>query len=497
MLVDQICYRSPKTVMLRRFISLNITRAIILRFSLTEKAKQLPQLRLSVVTVAEVEMSLPFLYSVCPHSPVSTEKEHHYWSWYLQKKATTLISSPPFLLLLRRNPSNCSLSNHRKTEADAIPSSSRTPPRRSSHAISALLFLPLSKTIDKPNSPERLLLQEMAALSVAFLLLSVLGVPAKCSSSFSFPRFEKSPNFSSRIALFGDAEVDGVDSSIRVARPYISSTGSIFYRKPINFSDWYWGKIASFSTDFEFSVSPGSDGITFVVLPIELPLDGRLSGLSPGSDRFLAVEFNASADGEFHVGEENRTQAKIFRVHDVSAAGLSLNSGEKLHSRIDYYPASRKLEVRLTKSGASQPLNPLFSHTVDVSEIWKDEMFVGLSSSSRNSTGGTSVYSWSFRLSHLPHFLHSEPLDPHSFLERRQHANDHWSGGYLSRILTALIFGVGCGAALAVMVLFAWSVFLERRSLVQPECSVHPVDFEYEKIKVAAIKDASIPAAKK
>ncbi|XP_058109315.1 putative L-type lectin-domain containing receptor kinase V.1 [Magnolia sinica] len=337
----------------------------------------------------------------------------------------------------------------------------------------------------------------MAVLSLAFLVFSLLTFSAKPISSFSFPRFQKTPNISSEIALFGDAEINGSDSSIRIARPLFSSFGRVFYKKPINFFDRRWGKISSFSTEFSFSFSSGSNGVAFVVLPIEFPLNRRFSRLSPGSDRILAVEFSTSSDTEFDDGPANGTHARILKIHDVSAVGLVLNSGEKLHSWIDYNSVLKEFEVRLSRSGAARPLNPLISHPIDLSEIWKDEMFVGLSSWSRNSTRASSVYSWSFRLNYVPVYLHSEPLDPRAFLEHRKHRSMHWRSDYVSRILTALIFGVGCGAAVAVIVLFLWSVFVDKRSLVQPECPVHPVDFEYEKITTVGIKDANVPVAGK
>ncbi|KAM0986333.1 hypothetical protein ACFX13_013772 [Malus domestica] len=40
------------------------------------------------------------------------------------------------------------------------------------------------------------------------------------------------------------------------------------------------------------------------------------------------------------------------------------------------------------------------------------ELFVGLSAMSRNSSQTCSVYSWSFEQKHVPHWMHSQPLDP-------------------------------------------------------------------------------------
>lgn len=180
-----------------------------------------------------------------------------------------------------------------------------------------------------------------------------------------------------------------------------------------------------------------------------------------------------------------------MKISGDSVPYLVLDSGEKLYSWIDYDLGRKRLEVRLSKSGLIRPYDPSVSYSIDLSGMWKDEMFVGLSSLNENpnSTVPSSVYSWSFYLRRGVDFMHSEPLDPRAFLEERKRQEVRRRNDFVWSILTTLAFGVGCGAAVSVLVLFAWSMLVDRRSLAPMECPVHPVDFEYEKIVTVAVKD--------
>lgn len=181
-----------------------------------------------------------------------------------------------------------------------------------------------------------------------------------------------------------------------------------------------------------------------------------------------------------------------MRICDLSALNLDLDSGVNLHSWIDYDARSKKLEVRLSKSGLLRPFDPLVSYPVDLGGMWKGEMLVGISSSSENSTKKSWLYSWSFELKGDVSLMHSEPLDPRAFLPNSRRETVPRRSGYIWRVLTALAFGVGCGLVIAFLVLFGWSVLVDRQSLTEKEYPPHPVDIEYEKIVTVAIKDNDV-----
>ncbi|OVA17716.1 Legume lectin domain [Macleaya cordata] len=341
------------------------------------------------------------------------------------------------------------------------------------------------------------------SFSLLFLVFYFVTLSAKPFSSFSFKRFDENPEFDSKIALYGDAKVVNAGSSVKINSPSISSAGKLIYRNPIKFHEGNPRKQISFSTYFSFSISPeNGDGLAFMLLPSGFPLevfDGRSFGLSPGFKKrgvgFLVVEFDTSMNVELgdlngnHVGIDIGSLVSA-RVSNVSSINLVLNSGQRLHSWIDYDASSKRLEVRLGKLSDIRPKDPLLSYQIDLSEMWKGkEVFVGIGSSSGNSTQTCSVYSWSFRLRHVPTWMHSEPLDPRVYSQETKHPTAQGRSVCVLRILTVLLFGTGCGALAASVVLFLWAIFVNRRAVVVPaEYPVHPVEFGYEKIKVVTEK---------
>lgn len=210
--------------------------------------------------------------------------------------------------------------------------------------------------------------------------------------------------------------------------------------------------------------------------------------------RYLAVEFDTSLDenvGDLnanHVGVDVGTLVSV-KTSDISSINLVLNSGVKLHSWIDYDSSSKRIEVRLSKFGSSRPYDPLLVYQVDLGEMWRDEeVLVGLSSSSGKSMQTTSVYSWKFRTRSIPKWLHSQPLDPRAFSSK--HSKEKLAQkrkicalGFLS----GLVFMIGCGALLALIVLFLWALFdngSETVLTIPTKCTAPSGGFRYEKINV-------------
>lgn len=333
------------------------------------------------------------------------------------------------------------------------------------------------------------------SFSVLTLLLS-LGSP-EWVASLSLPN---NPKFDANLLLLGDAKsVEGASSRVELTAPNSSpSSGLLIQRKPFKFVTASSKRHAptSFSTDFAFSISPGDgDGLALIVVPADfLPKFSRESfGLSR-EKRYFAVEFDTFFDG--NVGDENANHVGVdvcslvsLKVSNVSSIDLVLNSGNKLHSWVDYDSSSKRLEVRLSKSGSTRPYDPLLVYQIDFGEMWRgEEVLVGLSSSSGNSRQMTSVYSWKFRVRTVPKWLHSQPLDPQGFSSKHnQEKLAHKNKGCVFWFLSGLIFATGCGMLVAFAVLFLSFVF------ANPEVAVIPVkcsrssgdsDFRYEKINV-------------
>ncbi|XP_057983730.1 L-type lectin-domain containing receptor kinase VIII.2-like [Malania oleifera] len=338
---------------------------------------------------------------------------------------------------------------------------------------------------------------------VFFGALSVV-VPV---SPFAFRNFGNDSGFESEISLFGDAKIVDGGSAVQLTRSAAWSAGRVVCGKPIKLVEGNPRRKVSFSTYFSFSISPDNgDGLALAILPIGFPVDvfnGSSFGLSPGlwEDKFkvLAVEFDTFRDANYsdlndnHVGIDIGNSLVSVAVRNASSLNLVLTSGERMHSWIDYEAGSNRLEVRLSKFGSMRPVDPLLSYPIDLAEVWmEEEVIVGLTSSSRNSSQTCSVYSWSFKLRHAPHWLHSLPLDPGAVHDKSKPPMDKKRSTCLLRFLAALIFGTGCGALGSFIVLFVWTICGNRRPVVPEEFAVCPVEFEYKKIKVVvdkAIKD--------
>ncbi|KAJ4834741.1 hypothetical protein Tsubulata_012574 [Turnera subulata] len=333
------------------------------------------------------------------------------------------------------------------------------------------------------------------------LLLSPLkGLTAYPSSSFSLQNFGKDPNFEANIGLYGDAKAVGNGSALQLTQSQSYSAGRVMYKKPIKLVE---GKphpenLASFSSYFSFSMSPeNGDGLAFVMVPSGFNVtvfDNTPFGLYLESEknntRIVAVEFDTRRDVKYGDLNDNHVGIDVggfvsVRMRNISSLNMVLNSGKVLHSWIDYEAGSKRLEVRLSQSGETKPVDPLLSHPIDLSKVWYDEgVFVGLSSSNGNSSQACYLHSWSFQLRHIPHWMHSQPLNPQAFAINVKPVVAHKRSGCLLRMLAAMVFGAACGALGALAVLYLWTIFGNRRPVVPEECSVHPLDIDYKKVKI-------------
>ncbi|KAE9592024.1 putative non-specific serine/threonine protein kinase [Lupinus albus] len=264
--------------------------------------------------------------------------------------------------------------------------------------------------------------------------------------------------------------------------------------------------MALFSTSHYFIL------LTFLILFLKIHAFHPLSSFSftgfekdPKFESSLALYGNANViNGGSEVllssgSGSSRGSGKIMSKKPIKLAEVivfvGLKSGEKLHAWIDYEASSRRLEVRLSQYDHSRPSDPMLWHTINFSNLWKaKEMFVGFSPVKSDSSEACSLYSWSFILRHLPYWMHSEPLDPkHLAIQETVFQEVKPRSDCLLRILAAMIFGAGCGALTAFIMLYVWTIFGNSRPVVPEEYVMQPIECEYKKVNVVvekAIKDA-------
>ncbi|KAG9453263.1 hypothetical protein H6P81_006167 [Aristolochia fimbriata] len=345
-------------------------------------------------------------------------------------------------------------------------------------------LFPLS-TLDAPFTRS---LTKYCALVLCWALC-ILALSTRPISCFSFSKFDNDRYFGSQISLYGDAEISSNDSSLRLARSSLPSWGRIMSKRPIKISPRNPTKVVSFCSYFSFAVSPGNtDGLAFFMVPKDLSADllnNSSFGVSPG---VLAVEFDTFKDHRFkdpnanHVGLDIGSLISVV-YRDAAESKLVLNSGVRLHCWIDYDLNSRQLEVRVSKSGAAKPLDPFISYRINLSEMFGRGVFVGISSSSRNGTQATSVYSWSLELKRVANFIHSEPVDPQTVAQGTEQKLVRYKSDYLLRSLAGMILGAGCGAMVALIVLFVWSMLENKHHLAPSEYPVYPADVGLSEIE--------------
>ncbi|MED6167311.1 hypothetical protein PIB30_001735 [Stylosanthes scabra] len=320
---------------------------------------------------------------------------------------------------------------------------------------------------------------------------------------FSFAEFQKDPKFKSNVALFGGSKVVNGGSRIQ-----LSGSGKVMYKRSIKLLEGKPRQLASFSTYFTFSMPLYNNrgGLAFVMVPngsksdfFEKSSSGYPSLLKNGKSGVVGVEFSPSTKGghvscnvAINVGDP---------VIPARAINKSFNwvvkNGEKIHAWIDYVASSRQLEVRLSQHGSTKPYDPFLWHKIDLAEVLKEkQIFVGLSpmnfldDSSSYESQACFLYSWSFVLRKFPHTMHSEPLDPKVLVKTSDKGknlvvnNKPRNDDCILKILSAMIFGTGCGALSAFVLLYLWTIFGGNRRPVVPEEFVLQHDVEYRKVKI-------------
>ncbi|KAI3514390.1 hypothetical protein L1887_12752 [Cichorium endivia] len=324
-----------------------------------------------------------------------------------------------------------------------------------------------------------------------FLTSSFKSLTADTNSSFSFKNFGRNSSFESVLALYGDAKVVNDSSSLQLTAPSVSSAGRVIYKNPIKFYGGTPKKLVSFSTYFSFSISSDSrngDGLAFIVFsdgyPADLFDDNGSFGLPYGDNlKFLSVEFDTLMDDKYGDMNENHIGIDLSSFVSLKAINLSslnfgLKSGNRLQVWIDYQSSSRRLEVRLSKSGENRPVDPLLFHHIDLPKIWPENngFFVGLSSSNGNSSQLCNVHSWSFKTRESPDWMHSEPLDPILFKGREEtEIKIHKKSDCVMRILSALILGIGLGALGSFIGMFMWTICAKRRPIAPEDYAMKHV----------------------
>jgi hypothetical protein len=286
------------------------------------------------------------------------------------------------------------------------------------------------------------------AFCVRLAVLSLLARCLLCSPAdvdFVYNGFRGAANLT----------VDGSASVLRGGALRLTTDGNYlmghaFFGPPVRMVLDGGDAVASFSTAFVFDIVTaagrgGGAGLAFVaaaskVLPgaspsLYLGLLGK-DTIGNASNHVFAVEFDtAQAPGilneinDNHVGVDLNSlvsnvsePAGYFADDDGRKVPVPLESRQPIQAWVDYDGRSKILNVTIAPvSVASRPRRPLISQLIDLSPIFKRDMYVGFSAATGKLASSHYVFSWSFRsggvarsidLSQLPEVPKPPPPSP-------------------------------------------------------------------------------------
>ncbi|GKV32941.1 hypothetical protein SLEP1_g41504 [Rubroshorea leprosula] len=243
----------------------------------------------------------------------------------------------------------------------------------------------------------------------AFYAAVISMALAQDQNEFIFNGFSEGSN----LHLDGLATIHP-DGLLQLTNTSMTEMGHAFHRFPLQFNrSSNSAPSYSFSTCFVFAMVPESPslsghGIAFVISPsrdFSQALAGRYLGLFNTStngrptNHVLAVEFDTIYNPDFDNIKENHV-------------GIDVND-LKSNVWIDYDEEEGLLNVTLAPITSLKPDWPLLSISIDLSEIFLDEMYVGFSAATGSSAASDHyILGWSFskngkaqslEISQLPH----------------------------------------------------------------------------------------------
>jgi Legume lectin domain len=281
-----------------------------------------------------------------------------------------------------------------------------------------------------------------------------------------------------RLLLHGSAKL--AHSSVHLSAP----GASVIYNKPLSLlgND----PASGFTTHFSFSTVPANvvnfGELDFFLLPYNngngdslFETNGVLQlELPPNAVSVKLVSVNKT---------ENNIKINVGSDLIAESSGLASPSvSGQLHCVINYNGISKRMEVKIRDSKESEMMSAFLSYPVELTSLLsKETLFVGMRYSGRNLTQSIKLNSWSFSTDDGAqiHSLHSEPLDPRSFVvaSSKDHpANHKW--GHPWGFLVAIVFAAAC-----VLLLVGYTIVSTLNSVShESENGTFPVQAGYRKM---------------
>ncbi|KAK4485234.1 hypothetical protein RD792_007863 [Penstemon davidsonii] len=245
-------------------------------------------------------------------------------------------------------------------------------------------------------------------------LTSILFIQTQLTSAvdFIFNGFD-----SSNISLYGTSTIES--RILTLTNDTTFSIGRAFYPSRIRTKEPNSSFVLPFSTSFIFAMAPYEDrlpghGFVFFFVPHD-GIQGASSAQNLGlfnftnmnpSSHIFGVEFDVFENEEFRDINDNHVGIDVNSLISLSSyeAGywdnensferLRLNNGRNYQVWIDY--DNGIVNVTMAPVGMIRPNRPLLSVSLNLSDVFEDEMYVGFTASTGVLVQSHKILGWSF-----------------------------------------------------------------------------------------------------
>lgn len=330
----------------------------------------------------------------------------------------------------------------------------------------------------------------------ALIFLSIIPVSSQLNE-FLYSGFKDA---ATNLTLSGVSEIQK-NGILRLTNETSRLLGHAFYPSPFKFKNSSNGTALSFSTCFVFIIVPeypklGGHGLAFTIATTKdlKALPSQYLGLLNSSvvnltNHLFAVEFDTVQDFEFgdindnHIGidlgslKSNASASAAYYTgdSDSSKQDLNLKGGKPIQVWIDYDSVQNVVNVTISPT-SKKPKIPILSSHVDLSSLFEEYMYVGLSASTGLLASSHYMLGWSFKLNgQAPALdLSSLPSLP---------------GGHKKQY-TGLVIGVSAAVVVFVIVSISTAIYLIRKiknaDIVEDwELEMGPHRYCYQELKKA------------
>lgn len=330
----------------------------------------------------------------------------------------------------------------------------------------------------------------------ALFFLSIIPVSSQLNE-FLYSGFKDA---ATNITLSGVSEIQK-NGILRLTNETSRLLGHAFYPSPFKFKNSSNGTALSFSTCFVFIIVPeypklGGHGLAFTIATTKdlKALPSQYLGLLNSSvvnltNHLFAVEFDTVQDFEFgdindnHIGidlgslKSNASASAAYYTgdSDSSKQDLNLKGGKPIQVWIDYDSVQNVVNVTISPT-SKKPKIPILSSHVDLSSLFEEYMYVGLSASTGLLASSHYMLGWSFKLNGQAPALDLSSLPSLPAGHKKQY--------------TGLVIGVSAAIVLFVIISISTAIYLIRKiknaDIVEDwELEMGPHRYSYQELKKA------------